>query len=84
MTLPFTQDHRVKGKVELVQSFCCKVVWRTQMFEMVDYVRKMAVKKSCTYGEYGSFDHLLFLFSFRVSNARTYVISRVRSSVRHA
>ena len=33
-----------------------------KMFVMVDYVRKMAAKKSCKYGEYGSFEHLLFLF----------------------
>ena len=28
-----------------------------QIFMMVDYVRKMSVKKSCTYGEYGLFKH---------------------------
>ena len=27
MTLIFTQGHRVMGKVDLVQSFCCKVTW---------------------------------------------------------
>ena len=32
------------------------------MFIMVDYVRKMTVKKSCKNYEYGSFQHLLFLF----------------------
>ena len=32
------------------------------MFMMVDYVRKMTVNKSCKYGEYGSFKHLLILF----------------------
>ena len=31
------------------------------MLMMVDHVRKMTVKKSCKYGEYGSFQHLLFL-----------------------
>ena len=31
---------------------------------MVDCVRKMTVKKSCKYGEYGSFEHLLFMFLF--------------------
>ena len=30
---------------------------------MVDYARKMTVKKSCKYGEYGSFEHILFLFN---------------------
>ena len=28
---------------------------------MVDYVREMTVKKSCKYGEYGSFEQWLFL-----------------------
>ena len=31
------------------------------MFVTVDYVRKMTVKKSCKYGEYGSLEHLLIL-----------------------
>ena len=30
---------------------------------VADYVRGMTAKKSCKYGEYGSFEHLLFLFS---------------------
>ena len=34
----------------------------TQMFVMVDYVREMTVQKSSKYGNYGSFEHLLFLF----------------------
>ena len=34
-----------------------------QMFMMVDHVWEMTVKKSCKYGEYGSFKHLLFLLS---------------------
>ena len=28
----------------------------------VDYVGKMSVKKSCKYGEYGSFEHLFVWF----------------------
>ena len=40
------------------------------MFVMVDYVRKITVKKSCKYCEYRLFEHLLFLcirsFSFIV------------------
>ena len=32
------------------------------MFMMVDYVREMTVKKSCKYGKYGMFEHLLFSF----------------------
>ena len=31
------------------------------MFVVVGYARKMTVKKSRKYGEYGSFEHLLFL-----------------------
>ena len=31
------------------------------MFMIVDFVKEMTVKKSCKYGEYGSFEHLLFL-----------------------
>ena len=34
------------------------------MFVMVDTVREMIVKKAGKYGEYESFDHLLFLFRF--------------------
>ena len=30
---------------------------------MVDYVREITVKKSCKYGEYGSFVHLLFMYN---------------------
>ena len=36
----------------------------TQKLAMVDHVRKMTVNKSCKYGEYGLFDHLLLLFFF--------------------
>ena len=32
------------------------------MFIIIDYVWKMSVKKPCKYGEYGSFEQLLFLF----------------------
>ena len=28
---------------------------------LIDYVKKVAAEKSCKYGEYGSFEHLLFL-----------------------
>ena len=36
------------------------------MFVMVDYVREMTVKKSFKYAEYGSFEHLLFLFYLNI------------------
>ena len=49
-------------KLELVQSFCCKLHEATQVFVVVDYVREMILKKSCKFGDCGSFEHLLFLF----------------------
>ena len=45
------------------------------MFVMVDYEKEMTVKKSCKYGKYGSFEHLLFLFcciNNRLLNDRNY------------
>ena len=36
----------------------------TEIFVMVGYVREMTVKKFCKYGEYKSFEHLLFLFIY--------------------
>ena len=38
---------------------------------MIYYIRKITVKKSCKYGKYGSFEHLLLLLFnlFRVSLA---------------
>ena len=47
---------------ELCSHSVVKLHEATQMFMMVDYVSKMSVKKSCKYGEYGSFEHLLFLW----------------------
>ena len=35
-----------------------------QIFIMVNYVRKIAVKKFCKYGEYELFEHLLFLLFY--------------------
>ena len=35
---------------------------------MVDYVREMTVKKSCKYGEYGSFEHLVLLLLLLISS----------------
>ena len=42
------------------------------MFMMADDVREMIVKKSCKYGEYGSFEHLLFFSSLQLSSPPTY------------
>ena len=45
-----------------MQSLCLKLQEATQMFVVVGHVtREMTAKKSCKYGEYGSFEHLLFL-----------------------
>ena len=49
MTLMFTQGGSVMGKVELVQSFCCKVAWSNSDVHD-DYVGKVTVKKSCKWG----------------------------------
>ena len=51
------------GKPELVQSFCCELHDVNEMFAMADHVSEMTSEKSCKYSEYGSFEHLLFLFS---------------------
>ena len=36
----------------------------TKMLMMIDYVREMTSKRSCKYGEYGSFEPLLFSCGF--------------------
>ena len=64
MTLMFIQGHMVPGKLEHVQSFGLQLHGVTQIFVMVDYVKEVTVEKSCKYGEYGSFGHLLCLFFF--------------------
>ena len=51
------------GKLDLMQSFCCKLHQATQMLMMVDnHGSEMNSKKFCKDGEYGPFEHLLFLF----------------------
>ena len=76
MTLIFTQGHKVTVKLEHVQWLLHEA---TQMFVMIDYVRKMTAKKSCKYGEYGPFEHLLFLFFNISSNAK--VIGRGKTLI---
>ena len=45
----------------------------TQMLLMVDCEREMTVKRFCKYGEYGSFVHLLILFTtFRIVMSATF------------
>ena len=53
------------GTLELVLSLCCKVACsnsKSLMLVMVDCEGMMTVKKSYKCGEYGMFEHLLFLF----------------------
>ena len=62
MTLMFTQGHthRVMAKLELVQSFCCKVSWINS--DVLDgWLCREGDCKEVLYGKYGSFEHLLFL-----------------------
>ena len=59
----FTLGHRVTGRVAVVQYSVVKLHEATQIFMMVVSVREVTVKKSSNYGEYGSFQHLLFLFT---------------------
>ena len=61
MSLTFTQGHRLMRTLELVKSFCWKVaqsytnICRGWLCKDDDCREK--------YGEYGSFEHLFFLFS---------------------
>ena len=58
MTLTFNQGHRVMGKSRAGAIKWHEVAWT---FVMADYVREMRAKNVCKYGNYGSFEHLLFL-----------------------
>ena len=55
LSRPFT----IQGRESYVISF--KTTTTKQMLVIADYIRRITVK-SCAYGEYGSFEHLLFLF----------------------
>ena len=59
-TLMFTQGHRVMGKLELVQSFCCKIAWSNSNNDGWTY--KGLQCEEVLYGENGLFEHLLCLF----------------------
>ena len=79
MTLDFTQGQMNTTKLELMQSFCCKVAQMNPMLcvdyfkKMIskkslsgvnmDYLRMMTSKKSCECGKYGSLVRLLFFSS---------------------
>ena len=56
----FVQYHEKSGACAVIQNFFKwhEVDWT---FAVVSIVREMATKKYCKYGEYGSFEHLLFL-----------------------
>ena len=58
MALLFIQGHGVSGNLELHS--VVKLHEAAQMF-MFDYERELSAKESCKYGEYGLFEHLLFL-----------------------
>ena len=54
-----SQGHR---KVGTCSHSVVKLHEATHMFVMVASVREMTLKKSCNYGEYGSFLHFLLFF----------------------
>ena len=62
MTLTLKQDERLMRKKLCSYSV---VKWHevTNTFAMDVYVREIAAKKSCKYGEHGSFVILLFMYS---------------------
>ena len=60
--LTFIQGHWVTRRRSVVRR--CKAA---QIFVMADYEREMTAKKSCKCFEYGSFDHVLILFSVLLS-----------------
>ena len=53
MTLMFSQGHGATGKLELVQSFCCKAAWSS--LNVRDNINEMTVKKSLSMA---NMDHL--------------------------
>ena len=61
MTLCFTKGHRVTGKLQSMQSFCCQVAWSDSNVHD-DWLCKEYDCEEVLYGEYGSFEHLLLLF----------------------
>ena len=50
------KGHRVTEKQNLCSPSVGKLQEVTRMFVMVDYIRKLMVKKFCKYGKYESFD----------------------------
>ena len=58
----FFQAIWLRESLNFCTHFVVNVHEATQLFMLVDYLTEMTVKKSCEYDEYGSFEHLLFLF----------------------
>ena len=61
--MTFTEGLRnAKKKFKFMQWFFCRVAWSSQNFWDGWLCNlEMTAKKSCTYGEYRSFEHLLFM-----------------------
>ena len=62
VTLMFIQGHRVRGKLALVQSFCCKDAWSSWNAHG-GWLCKEDNCEEALNGKYGSLKHLLFLFN---------------------
>ena len=62
IALILIQGHKVKGKLEHTSSFCCKVAWSNPDLYNGWLCWGDDFKKPCKCGEYGSSEHLLFLF----------------------
>ena len=77
MTLLFSQDHRVTAKLELVQSFSCRLHEAARAFMMVMFTGKVTLKKPYRYGECGLFEQLLFLFWGLFCNDRDCVVPAI-------
>ena len=73
MTFTFCLGHRFRRKIKLVQTFCCKVIWSSQNFAMVDYAKKMTAKKSCKHEELRSSEHISFFLLIQIRNVLTWV-----------
>ena len=65
MPLMFIQVYGKTRIYVVVAVVFVKLHEATQMFVMVVYIKVMTVKKSFKYDEYGSFEHLPFLFNSR-------------------
>ena len=62
MILAYTQGHRIITKLMLGSHSVVKWHEAAQTFAVVYHVKEVTSNKTCQYGEYGSFEQLLFLF----------------------